>query len=75
MLNRLKGSPTHGTQVILTSHSPWLLDNVELDAIRYVRRRDGETRYSAFRTEKAVQSFMASVPPGARYVNLIDSER
>jgi predicted ATPase len=74
VLGRLQAAPQHGTQAILTSHSPWLLDNVELDAIRLVRRSGGNTRYSVFRTDTAVQKFLASVPPGARYVNLMDSE-
>jgi predicted ATPase len=74
VLERLKIAPRRGTQAILTSHSPWLLDNVELDAIRLVRRKGGNSRYSAFRSESAVQNFLASVPPGARYVNLMDSE-
>jgi predicted ATPase len=74
VLSRLQDAPRSGTQSILTSHSPWLLDNVDLDAIRLVRRSGGNTRYSVFRTDSAVQKFLASVPPGARYVNLIDSE-
>jgi len=73
VLQRLQSAPRHSTQSILTSHSPWLLDNVELDAIRMVRRTGGNTRYSVFRTESAVKSFLATVPPGARYVNLTDS--
>jgi len=74
VLARLKQAPRRGTQTILTSHSPWLLDNVDLDAIRLVRRNGGNTRYSVFRSESAVKSFLESVPPGARYVNLMDSE-
>ena len=74
VLTRLKQAPRRGTQTILTSHSPWLLDNVDIDAIRLVRRNGGNTRYSVFRSESAVKSFLESVPPGARYVNLMDSE-
>jgi len=74
VLSRLQAAPRRGTQAILTSHSPWLLDSVDLDAIRLVRRKGGTTRYSVFRTESAVRSFVESVPPGARYVNLTDSE-
>jgi predicted ATPase len=70
ILDRLRVAPRQGTQSILTSHSPWLLDNVDFDAIRLVRRTGGNTRYTLFRTEVSVQNFLASVPPGARYVNL-----
>ncbi|MBI5909360.1 MAG: ATP-binding protein [Betaproteobacteria bacterium] len=75
VLDRLQAAPRRATQAILTSHSPWLLDNVELDAIRLVRRTGGNTRYSVFRTESAVKRFLSSVPPGARYVNLMDLEK
>ncbi|MBL8228927.1 MAG: AAA family ATPase [Bryobacterales bacterium] len=74
VLERLKAAPRRGTQTVLTSHSPWLLDNVDLDAIRLVTRRDGTTRYSNFRSVSALQKFVASVPPGARYVNLSHGE-
>lgn len=74
VISRLHAAPRQGTQAIVTSHSPWLLDNVELDAIRLVRRQGGNTRYSVFRSDSAVQRFLSSVPPGARYVNLTDSE-
>jgi predicted ATPase len=74
VLGRLQSAPKSGTQAILTSHSPWLLDAVDLDAIRLVRRKGGTTRYSVFRNEAAVRAFIGSVPPGARYVNLTDSE-
>jgi predicted ATPase len=74
VLDRLKNAPRRGTQAILTSHSPWLLDNVDLDAIRLVNRKDGTTRYSTFRGASGVKKFLQSVPPGARYVNLMDSE-
>ena len=75
VLGRLKAAPRQGTQAILTSHSPWLLDNVDLDSIRLVNRKGGNTRYSVFRRESQVNRFLGSVPPGARYVNLMeDSE-
>jgi predicted ATPase len=74
VLERLKAAPKRGTQTVVTSHSPWLLDNVDLDAIRLVTRKDGTTRYATFRSSSAVQRFVASVPPGARYVNLSHGE-
>jgi len=70
VLAKLRGAPRQGTQIVLTSHSPWLLDHVELDAIRYVNRTGGNTRHSVFRSESAKRKFLASVPPGAQYVNL-----
>lgn len=74
VLERLKVAPRRGTQSLVTSHSPWLLDNVDLDDVRLVRRSGGNTRYSVFRTEAQVKAFLESVPAGARYVNLVDAE-
>ena len=70
VLRRLQTAPRGGTQVILTTHSPWLLDSLDVDAIRLVRRTGGNTKYSTFRSEAAKQRFVATVPAGAQYVNL-----
>lgn len=75
VLARLQAAPLDGTQVLITSHSPWLLDHLEIDAIRIAQRERGQTRYSSFRDKSEAQQFLAAVPPGARYVNLIDPER
>jgi predicted ATPase len=70
VLRLLQSAAARGTQVLLTTHSPWLLDHVPLEAILYVQRLNGETHYSRFASRKEVQDFSASVPPGAAYVNL-----
>jgi predicted ATPase len=70
VLSYLRSAADGGTQIILTSHSPWVLDNANLSDILYVTRKQGNTRYQRFRDSQAVKNFMASVPPGARYVNL-----
>lgn len=70
VLRLLQSAAARGTQVLLTTHSPWLLDHVPLEAILYVQRLNGETHYSRFASRKEVQAFSASVPPGAAYVNL-----
>lgn len=75
VLARLQAAPLDGTQVLITSHSPWLLDHMDLDAIRISQRERGQTRYASFRDKSEAQKFLAAVPPGARYVNLIDPER
>jgi hypothetical protein len=69
VLARLQAAPLDGTQVLITSHSPWLLDHMELDAIRISQRERGQTRYASFRDQTEAQKFLAAVPPGARYVN------
>jgi predicted ATP-dependent endonuclease of OLD family len=55
-------------QVIVTTHSPWLLDDVPLDDILLVERAGGETVYRRFADLDAVKAFSPYVPPGTRYV-------
>jgi hypothetical protein len=55
--------------VILTTHSPWLLDHVPMESILQVRRIEGETKYEPFASREEIRAFAASVPPGTRYVN------
>ncbi len=57
------------TQVILTTHSPWVLDDVPMDSILQVRRVEGDTRYEHFASRPEVQAYDPSVPAGTRYVN------
>lgn len=68
VLQRLQSAVDNGTQVILTTHSPWLLDHVPLEAILHVKRTEGETIYKSFMDEAEIKAFAASVPPGTRYV-------
>lgn len=70
VIERLRSAATRGTQVVVTTHSPWLLDHVPLDSIIHVTREKGETRYARFETEAEVKAFSAYVPPGQRYVEL-----
>ncbi len=69
VLKVLRSASDRGTQVLVTTHSPWLLDHVELDDVLQVRREAGETHYKPFRDREEAKRFSASVPPGARYVN------
>jgi predicted ATPase len=68
VLHALRSAVARGVQVILTTHSPWLLDHVRLDEIIRVRRVAGETRYERFADDAEVQAFREGVPPGLRYV-------
>lgn len=69
ILRHLQSSADRGTQVILTTHSPWVLDDVPIDSILQVRRVEGETRYEHFASRPEVQAYDPSVPAGTRYVN------
>ena len=68
VLNALRSAVTRGVQVLVTTHSPWLLDHARLDEIVRVRRQDGETRYERFADDEEVKKFRDGVPPGMRYV-------
>lgn len=56
-----------GTQVIVTTHSPWVLDHVPLDSIIYVQRKVGGSEYKRFIDLPAVSQYPADVPAGTRY--------
>lgn len=70
ILRHLRSASRYGTQLIVTTHSPWLLDHVERDAILVVQRRDGDTRYTSFATDPEVLKFSPSLPAGTIYSNL-----
>lgn len=69
VLRYLQSAADRGTQVILTTHSPWVLDDVPIDSILQVRRTDGDTRYEHFASRPEIAAFAPSVPAGTRYVN------
>jgi predicted ATPase len=68
VLSELRSAADRGTQVLLTTHNPWLLDHVSLDDIIEARREDGNTVYSKFADRDAIKAFAANIPPGTRYV-------
>jgi predicted ATPase len=58
------------TQVVLTTHSPWLLDHVPIESVLLVRREEGNTVYSRFDVLDEIAAFDPSMPAGTRYVNV-----
>lgn len=68
MLKELRSASGNGVQVILTTHSPWLLDHVDIADILHVQREEGETIYSRFADRGEVSRYQGRVPPGAIYV-------
>jgi predicted ATPase len=68
VLRRLQSAADQGTQVLLTTHSPWLLDHVPIESILQVRREEGETRYERFEDREEIKRFAEGIPPGTRYV-------
>ncbi len=68
VLKELRSAAARGTQVLVTTHNPWLLDHVELTEILEARREDGNTEYYRFADRDAIKAFAANIPPGTRYV-------
>ncbi|MCB9760380.1 MAG: AAA family ATPase [Alphaproteobacteria bacterium] len=71
VLRHLRSAADRGVQVVLTTHSPWLLDDVPMESIIQVRRVDGDTRYERFIDRPEIQAYAPNVPAGTRYVNEI----
>lgn len=72
VLQHLQSAADRGTQVILTTHSPWVLDAVPIESILQVRRIEGDTIYEHFASRHEIKAFAPSVPAGTRYVNTED---
>ncbi len=69
MIGQLRSAADRGAQVLITTHSPWLLDHVEVSSILSVNRSEGETNYRRFSDREEVKAFLRlDVPPGAIYV-------
>jgi predicted ATPase len=70
LLQHLQSASERGIQVVITTHSPWVLDQVPMDSILYVRRRDGDTEYLNFKALTDAQGFYENTPAGTRYTHL-----
>lgn len=70
VLGHLHETSSHTSQVVLTTHSPWLLDHVPLESVLLVRREEGNTVYTRFDDLEEVAAFDPSLPAGTRYVNV-----
>jgi len=68
LLRHLESAADSGVQVILTTHSPWLLDHVPMESVIQVRRHEGDTQYLRFSERSEVQAFLQHVPAGVRYL-------
>lgn len=69
VLNELKHWSGQGVQVVFTTHSPWLLDQVRYEDIIKVERQGGETVYNRFADLDSVKFYKDQVPPGAVYAS------
>jgi predicted ATPase len=64
----LRDAAAEGTQVIVTTHSPFLLDHVRVEEVVHVQRIKGDSTYTAIRDYSDVVQFADAVAPGAMYI-------
>jgi predicted ATPase len=64
----LRDATAEGTQVIVTTHSPFLLDHVRVEEVVHVQRTKGDSTYTPIRKYADVAHFEDTVAPGAMYI-------
>lgn len=68
LMNEIKlATRERRTQVIATTHSPHLLDQVELAQVLFVQRRDGSPHFIKPADSEHVQAFVDQFDPGRLY--------
>ncbi len=65
----LRQASDEGVQILLTTHSPFLLDHVHSDEIIHVTREKGETSYTPIDGYQEVAKYKDMVAPGAMYIS------
>jgi predicted ATPase len=69
VLQELREATARGTQVILTTHSPFLLDHVVPEEVVVVRRERGQSTYEQVTQFEDVARYGGVVAPGAMYLS------
>lgn len=65
----LRVAADEGVQIIVTTHSPFLLDHVGIDDVLHTRREQGDTTYKPIRSYDDVIKYDGIVMPGAMYAS------
>lgn len=68
VLGALREAANDGVQILLTTHSPFLLDHVDIDEVIHVHRNKGDTEYKPITTFDEVVKNQGVVAPGAMYI-------
>lgn len=69
VFSSLREAVASGVQVLLTTHSPFLLDFVEVDEVVHVTRPEGRSNYKPISGYADVISTKGVLPPGAMYLS------
>lgn len=73
VFRKLREASESGVQIILTTHSPFLLDHVQTDEVLFVGRTDGETTYTPIENFDEVSKHKGLLAPGAMYLSKLMS--
>lgn len=68
VLQELRDAAQRGTQIVLTTHSPFLLDHVSPEEVVVVRREKGQSTYEQVTSFDDVARYQGVVAPGAMYL-------
>lgn len=68
VLRALREAAHDGVQILLTTHSPFLLDHVDISEVIHVRRNKGDTEYQPITSFDDVMKNQGVVAPGAMYI-------
>jgi predicted ATPase len=69
VFDALRDAASEGTQIILTTHSPYLLDHVDPDQVIHVTREHGDTEYHRLADYAEAVKYRGVVAPGALYIS------
>lgn len=75
VLAELRRAASMGTQIILTTHSPFFLDHLDLEDVIHVRRERGESRYERVSELSSVAKYKDVLAPGAMYLQKLFGDR
>lgn len=75
VLGELRTTTQRGTQVVLTTHSPFLLDHVPPEEVVAVRREKGDSTYEQITDYDDVVRYGGVLAPGAMYLRGYFSEK
>lgn len=69
LFQELRTASEEGVQILLTTHSPFLLDFVQLEDIFRVQRHDGNTTFRHVSDLATITKYQGVVAPGAMYLS------
>lgn len=75
VFEELRNAASDGVQILLTTHSPFLLDFVEPEDIFRVQREDGNSTFRRATDFETISKYRGVVAPGAMYLSGFLEER